>query len=580
MDKKHWWQDKIAYQIYPKSFQDSNDDGIGDIAGIISRLDHLKDLGIGLLWISPMYVSPLADQGYDIANYYRIDPRFGTMEQMKELIRKAKKRDISVIFDLVVNHCSDEHEWFKRACEDPYGKYGRYFYIEKRKPDGSLPTNWRSYFGGPVWTELPGHSDLYYLHSFHRKQPDLNWTNREVREEIYRMVNWWLDFGIGGFRIDAIMNIKKAMPFRDYPADRRDGLCAIQTMLREANGIGEYLSELRDLCFKPHDAFTVGEVFDGKEEEIPDFIGEKGYFSSMFDFRSHIFGTDLRGWYASKQIGPEDYKNCIFSSQEKTKDIGFISNIIENHDEPRGVSCYIRAEDLGDHAKMLLATVYFCLKGIPWIYQGQEIGMENLPVTDISEVDDISARDQYQRAIDAGLEPAEALRIIEKRSRDNARTPFQWDSSAHAGFTKSKPWLRVNPNYTRINLASQRENRESVYSYYKGLSKLRRNPRYLPTFVYGDFAAYRPEEKGLLSYFRDGERKLWIVGNFQKDGKEVELPEDVKETQLRYLYGNVESLHWQGGKLCLKGYDAVIMEMIKSDSAESCPKKNKTFIYK
>ena len=276
--KRKWWHDKVAYQIYPKSFYDTNGDGIGDLKGIIQKLDYLADLGIEILWLSPIYLSPMADQGYDIADYYQIDPRFGTMEDMDELIREAKKRSIHILMDLVVNHCSDEHEWFKKAMENPEGKYGKYFYLADAKE--GRPCNWRSYFGGSVWEELPG-TDKLYMHVFHRKQPDLNWENPEVREEVYKNVNWWLDKGLGGFRIDAIINIKKPLLLHDYPSDREDGLCELDYMLREASGIGEFLGELRDRTFAPHDSFSVGEVFNAKPEELPDFIGDNGYFSSM-----------------------------------------------------------------------------------------------------------------------------------------------------------------------------------------------------------------------------------------------------------------------------------------------------------
>ena len=282
MEKK-WWHDKVAYQIYPKSFMDSNGDGIGDLQGIISRLDYLKDLGVDILWLSPIYKSPLADEGYDISDYYAIDPRFGSMQDMEELIAEAKKRGMTVLMDLVVNHCSDEHEWFKKACEDPDGQYGKYFYLRDKDPEGKLPTNWRSYFGGPCWDELPG-TDKLYLHVFHRKQPDLNWENPQLREEVYKNIRWWMEKGIGGFRIDAIINIKKPAVFHDYPADRDDGLSSVDNMLMEAEGIGEFLGEMRDKAFAPYDAFTVGEVFNEKEGDLPLFIGENGYFSTMFDF--------------------------------------------------------------------------------------------------------------------------------------------------------------------------------------------------------------------------------------------------------------------------------------------------------
>ena len=371
MEKK-WWHDKVAYQIYPKSFYDSNGDGIGDLQGILSKLDYLKDLGVDILWISPIYPSPFADQGYDISDYYSIDPAFGTMEDMEELIEEAKKRDMYILMDLVVNHCSDEHEWFEKACADPCGEYGNFFYIEDRK-EGQLPCNWRSYFGGPVWEPLPGHPDKQYMHVFHKKQPDLNWENPAVREEVYKNINWWLDKGLGGFRIDAIINIKKALPYKDYPSDRADGLSDISLMLADAQGIGKFLGEMQTRTFGPHDAFSVGEVFNIKDGELPDFVGDHGYFSSIFDFTTTSFGKDDRGWYAGKRPTPDDYKKCYFESQKKMGDTGFYSNIIENHDEPRGVSYYIPEGEVCDASKKLLAAMYFLMRGLPFIYQGQEI---------------------------------------------------------------------------------------------------------------------------------------------------------------------------------------------------------------
>ena len=309
------------------------------------------------------------------------------MEDMDELIREAQKRDMYILMDLVVNHCSDEHEWFEKACADPSGEYGNFFYIEERK-EGELPCNWRSYFGGPVWEPLPGHPDKQYMHVFHKKQPDLNWENPAVREEVYKNINWWLDKGLGGFRVDAIINIKKKLPYKNYPSDREDGLCDISLMLADAQGIGEFLGEMQERTFGPHDAFSVGEVFNIKDGELPDFVGDKGYFSSIFDFTTTSFGKDDKGWYACKKPTPDDYKKCYFESQKKMGDVGFYSNIIENHDEPRGVSYYIPEGDVCDASKKLLAAMYFLMKGLPFIYQGQEIGMENLGVVSIDKVDD------------------------------------------------------------------------------------------------------------------------------------------------------------------------------------------------
>lgn len=555
--QRKWWHKKTAYQIYPKSFCDSNGDGIGDLPGIISKLDYLKDLGIDIIWFSPIYCSPLADQGYDISDYYNIDPRFGTMDDMDCLISEAKKRDMYILMDLVVNHCSDEHEWFKKACEDPDGEYGKYFYIETC-PDGKLPCNWRSYFGGSVWEPLPGHPDKYYLHMFHKKQPDLNWENPRLREEIYKMINWWLDKGLAGFRIDAIINIKKALPWHDYPSDRADGMCSPGEMLKHAVGVGEFLGEMRDRTFLPHGAFTAGEVFDEKPEELPDFIGDNGYFSTMFDFNETIFGGSEKGWYDYTPITPNDYRSCCFASQKRVGDIGMISNIIENHDEPRGVSHYIPEGECTPASKKLLATMNILLRGLPFIYQGQEIGMENVEFRSISEVDDISTLDEYQLALDAGLTPDAALKAVNRFSRDNARTPFQWDSSANAGFTSGTPWLNVNSNYTRINLENQKNDPDSVYQYYKRLLALRKDPTYSETVIYGDLIpAFEDLDRVMAYYRKSDDLTLLVIGNYKTQPQTLTLPSQIKNIVLN----NLPQLKMEGNEILLEGYQAVILEI-------------------
>ncbi len=572
--KKQWWHDKVAYQIYPKSFYDSNGDGIGDIPGIIEKLDYLRDLGVDILWLSPIYKSPLADQGYDISDYYSIDPRFGTMKDMEHLIHEAKKRQMYILMDLVVNHCSDEHEWFQKAIQDPDGKYGNFFYITDRKEGEKLPCNWRSYFGGPVWEPLPGHPDKQYLHVFHKKQPDLNWENPEVREEVYKNIRWWMEKGLGGFRIDAIINIKKKLPFQDYPADREDGLSNMGNMLADAHGIGEFLGEMAKKAFRPYNAFTVGEVFNVKDDELKDFIGDEGYFSSMFDFNSHIFGKSLDGWYASQRyLTPDEYKHCIFETQKKIGDMGMVSNIIENHDEPRGVCYYIQPQDRCTDAKKLLAGVYFMLRGLPFIYQGQEIGMENLDFHTIDEIDDISTLDEYKVAREAGLSDEEALSVASAFSRDNARTPVQWDDGANAGFTAGKPWLNVNPNYKQINVQAQVNDEDSVLAFYKKLTRLRKSEEYKETIVYSQLIPYLEEEKNLIAYFRKGEKTLLVLANFQKDPRKVQLPAPAKKVVLN----NKESVNWgcprdngeqgtfrkdtRGMEIELSGFQYVLLEL-------------------
>ncbi len=583
--KKQWWHGKIAYQIYPKSFCDSNADGIGDIPGIIEKLDYLKDLGVDIIWLSPVYRSPLADQGYDISDYYNIDPRFGTMDDMDRLLAEAKKRDLHIVMDLVVNHCSDEHEWFKKACADPEGEYGQYFYLRKLKkadnptsdrkdpfavcsPDGYvLPCNWRSYFGGPVWEKLPGHEDWFYLHVFHKKQPDLNWENPKVREEIYTMINWWLDRGLAGFRIDAIINIKKALPFRSYAPDRADGLCTIGRMLQEASGVGEFLGEMRDRTFKPHHAFTVGEVFNEKAEELPAFIGDNGYFSSMFDFSETVWGSSHAGWHKNKSITPDDYRQCLFDTQKKVADIGFISNIIENHDEPRGVSRYIPPQDMQimDEemritAKKALAAVYFFVKGLPWIYQGQEIGMENYPLQSIDEVDDIASLDAWNVMRRQGVSEQDALHAIERNGRDNARTPFQWSASPAAGFTAGRPWLQVNPNFTKINLDQQITDPSSVFSYYKKLIALRKNPQYCETLLYGSFEPYLADESCVISYLRRSSgQTILVLSNYGKETRTLPLPGQAGKVLLDNCEG--KDLPITDCRVILSGYRTLVLEL-------------------
>lgn len=554
--KKKWWMGKVAYQIWPKSFADSNGDGIGDLEGIIGKLDYLKDLGIDIIWISPVYKSPLVDQGYDISDYYDINPLFGDLETMDRLLAEAKKRDMYIVMDLVVNHCSDEHEWFKKACADPDGEYGKYFYIAEKK-DGKLPCNWRSYFGGSVWEPIPG-TDKYYFHAFHKKQPDLNWENPKVRQEVYKMMNWWFERGIAGFRIDAIINIKKKLPFCDYEPDRDDGMVSIVRMLEDAEGIGEFLEEMKHETFDKYDAFTVGEVFNEKDSELREFIGEDGHFSSKFDFAPEMCGKG-GAWYEHETVTPEMYKNAIFDSQLRVADIGFLSNIIENHDEPRGVCRYIPEGDLNDTSKKALAAVYFFLRGIPFIYQGQEIGMENCPFESIDQLDDISSKDEYKVCRDAGYSEEESMKLLRVYSRENARTPVQWSDAENAGFSTHKPWMIVNPNYKEINLAKQKDDSNSVYAFYKKMIALYKDPAYHETLTFGRFEPYARETKNLIAYFRKGEgQTLLVLANFQNEPQAVVLPEAAGNV----ILNNCERVDLDdNGCITLGGYQAVMIEL-------------------
>lgn len=554
--EKQWWHNKVAYQIYPKSFYDHNGDGIGDIPGIIEKLDHLAYLGVDILWISPVYQSPLADQGYDISDYYAIDPRFGTMEDMDRLIAEAKKRQMYILMDLVINHCSDEHVWFQKAMADPEGEYGNFFYLADQK-DGR-PCNWRSYFGGSVWEPLPG-TDKQYLHMFHKKQPDLNWEEPRVRQEIYKMINWWLEKGVAGFRLDAIINIKKALPMKDYPADRPDGLADPGVMLAHAEGIGAFLKEMKEETFQKYHAFTVGEVFNEKPEELAAFIGEDGYFSSMFDFRETAIGSSPKGWYDNRPVTGEGYKAACFESQERSADIGFYSNIIENHDEPRGVSRYLPKDQVCEASKKMLAGSYFMLRGIPFIYQGQEIGMENTDIPSIDQVDDISSRAEYEAALQAGLSEERAMEAVRGYSRDNARTPMQWNGERHGGFTKGTPWIKAAPSYRLINVEEQRGRKDSVLEFYRSLIALRKDPKYEDSLIYGACIPYLREQKGLMAYLRKGEiHTLLVMGNYQGAPQKVEL----SGTYEKVLINNMDRLdEEEDGKICLMGWQYVILEM-------------------
>ena len=565
--KKKWWHGKAAYQIYPKSFMDADGDGIGDLKGIAGKLDYLKGLGIGIVWISPIYQSPFVDQGYDISDYYAIDPAFGSMEDMEYLLREAKKRGIAIVMDLVVNHCSDQHEWFQKALKDPFGKYGKYFYIKEGK-DGKAPCNWRSYFGGSVWEKLPGYDNLFYLHMFAKEQPDLNWENPEVRQEIYRMIRWWLDKGIAGFRLDAIINIKKDLRFMDLPADRDDGMCSPAAMLAQADGIHAFLQEMKREAFAPYEAFTIGELFDFREEELERYIGEEGCFESIFDFAPHMLGASGRGWYDRTPVSFDQFRDAVFASKAVSQRIGMMANIIENHDEPRGVSRYLPKDAKGETAKKLLAGISLMSFGLPFLYQGQEIGMTNKQFKGILEVDDINTLDEYKVALEHGFSENEALEIISGMSRDNARTPMQWNSGPHAGFTHGTPWLAENENYGEINVAEQEGRADSVLSFYKKLIALRTDPAYGEAVVYGLQEPFGQEMEQFTGFYRRGEeRTLLALANCRGQEREVEIPHAVRGVVLdNYDEGadsvRIETLEGRS-RAFMKGWQFLVLAVIE-----------------
>ena len=554
--EKDWWKGKVAYQIYPKSFKDSNGDGVGDLKGITEKLDYLQDLGIDILWLSPIYKSPFIDQGYDISDYYAIDPIFGTMEDMEELIAEGKKRGISIIMDLVVNHCSSHHEWFQKALADPDGPYADYFYfIESDKE----PNNWESYFGGSVWEPVPG-TNKYYLHSFHKDQPDLNWQNPVLREEIYTMINWWLDKGIAGFRIDAIINIKKDLEWRSLPSDRKNGLVPVPESLVNAQPIEPFLQELKERTFAKYNAFTVGEVFNETDEELHFFIGKDGVFSSIFDFKQTMLGQEGKGWFDHALPTADELKESIFQAHERADSIGILSTIIENHDEPRGVSHYIAEGPVNDTSKKALGTIQILRKGIPFIYQGQEIGMENQVFESVEDFDDIATINGYHVAKEAGLSEEEALTAIANYSRDNARTPMQWSAEPGLGFSDGSAWLISPKPNVAINVEDQEKDPNSILNYYRQLTALYRHPLYGNTIRFGDMIpAYRDREN-IIAFERRGDKRLLVVSNFQNRQATLELPAPIKTVVLN----NTAGLFQEGDQVLeLVPYQTVVLELVE-----------------
>ena len=525
------FKDSTVYQIYTKSFQDTTGNGLGDIRGVISRLDYLKELGVDIIWLSPIYKSPFVDQGYDISDYYAIAEEFGTMEEFDELLAEAKKRDMYLIMDLVVNHCSDKHEWFQKALADPDGPYADYFYFRKGK-NGNPPSNYRSYFGGNCWEPVPG-SDKYYFHMFAKEQPDLNWENPKLREEIYRMINWWLDKGLAGFRIDAIINIKKDLAFPDMEPDGDDGLASCWRMVENVEGVDALLEDLKNHTFAKKDAFTVGEVFNIGVEDLPDFIGENGHFSTIFDFSAHMLSDGEHGWYDAPPISFDAWKKAITDSQMRVQNVGFEANIIENHDEPRGVSRFLPDYAQNADGAKMLGTVSVLLRGIPFIYQGQEIGMQNARFNSVDEFDDISTKDQYRMAREAGLSDAEALAVCSVMSRDNARTPMQWKDAPQAGFTSGTPWLKVNDNYPVINVEKEEGQLDSVLHYYRKLIALRKSGEYRELFTYGKFEPAYENADHVMAYYRILQgRRVLVAANFGTDTIELDWEVPAKKVLL------------------------------------------------
>lgn len=558
MGKTKWWQNEIVYQIYPRSFCDSNGDGIGDLKGITSKLDYLKNLGVTMLWICPCYESPMADNGYDISDYKKIADEFGTMEDMDELINEAKKRDIKIILDLVINHTSDEHKWFQEALKDPESKYHDYYIF---KEGSKSINNWRSMFGGTVWEKVPGRDEVY-LHVFHKKQPDLNWENEEVRKELYDMVNWWLEKGIAGFRIDAITFIKKDLTWKDREADGVDGLAKCTKAARNQPGIGEFLNELKENIFKKHDCMTVAEAPGVPYEELEEFIGEDGYFSMIFDFRyADLDVASGSEWFKRVPWTIKDLNQKIMDSQMALQKCGWGANFIENHDQPRATTKYLKENQDNKDAVKTLAAMYFLLRGTPFIYQGQELGMVNFQRKGIEEFNDISSIDQYYRAIDEGLTERESLRAINLRSRDNTRTPFPWNGQKYGGFSTEKPWLKMTEEHPKVNAVDQVGREGSIYQFYKEMINFRQNSEYKNCLVFGNIEPMESSENVIAyrRYTEDESIECWFNLGVE------EVTEELKDSNVEVIWGNMKQVELKQDHLTLKPFQTVLLKEKKED---------------
>jgi len=501
--KKIWWKEAVAYQVYPRSFMDSNGDGIGDIQGVISKLDYLKDLGIDVIWISPIYSSPNDDNGYDISDYKGIMDEFGTMEDFDQLLAEIHKRGMKLIMDLVINHTSDEHQWFiesRSSKENPYRDY----YIWHPGKDGKEPNNWESIFGGSAW-EYDETTKEYFMHVFSRKQPDLNWENPKVRQELYEMVNWWLDKGIDGFRVDAISHIKKVPGFPDLPNPAKKKYVPSMKGHMNRDGIQVYLEELKQETFAKYDIMTVGEANGVTVEQADEWVGEEnGKFNMIFQFE-HL---DLWGKSTDGGLDIHALKKTLTKWQKGLEGMGWNALFLENHDQPRSVSTWGNDQALRERSAKCLATMYFLMQGTPFIYQGQEIGMTNVQFDSIEDYNDVAIKNLYKNEREEGKSHEEVMEIIWKNGRDNSRTPMQWNDEPQGGFTTGTPWLKVNPNYTEINVEKALKDPDSIYHYYKKLIQLRKENQ---TLIYGNYDLLVENDDKIYAYTRKLEDETFVI---------------------------------------------------------------------
>ncbi|MBC9874378.1 alpha-glucosidase [Macrococcus bohemicus] len=502
MERK-WWKEAVCYQVYPRSFKDSDGDGIGDINGITEKLDYLKDLGIDVIWVSPIFESPNDDNGYDISNYQEIMRDFGTMEDFDRLLYEVHERDMKLILDLVINHTSDEHQWFVEAKKSKDNEF-RDWYIWKDGLEGKEPNNWASIFEGSAW-EYDATTDQYYMHVFSRKQPDLNWENKDMRQAIYNMVNWWLDKGIDGFRVDAISHIKKSFEKGDLPGADKLGYAESFEGHMNQPGIQKYLQELKEHTFDKYDIMTVGEANGVTTKDADEWVGkDNGKFNMVFQFE-HL---NLWDHNVGKSFDILGYKEVLNAWQKGLEATGWNALFIENHDRQRVSSTWGDDVDYWFESSTSHGVVYFLLQGTPFIYQGQEIGMTNYPFETIDDFDDVHAKNIYNQELKKGMTKEAVLEMLGRISRDNTRTPMQWDDTKNAGFTTGTPWLKVNPNYEEINVFVQERKEDSLLNFYKKMIQLKKDNL---TLTYGSFDLIYPEDKNVFAYTRTLEDEQFII---------------------------------------------------------------------
>ena len=538
MPAQHWWQSTTVYQIYPRSFADSDGDGVGDIPGIIGKLDYLQRLGIGVIWLSPIFASPMADNGYDIADYQAIAPEFGTLEDFDRLVAEAKARGIGILLDLVVNHTSSEHRWFREARNSRDSRYRDFYVWRDPAADGGVPNDIQSTFGGPAWT-LDAASGQYFFHQFAKEQPDLNWANPEVRSEIYRMMNWWLDRGIAGFRMDVINLIAKE-PDRGITAD--------------GPRLHDYLQEMNRETLAGRDVLTVGESWSATPESALLYSGRDRHELSMVFQFEHVMQQWHETWgkWQPKPFDLVAFKAVVSRWQRALAEDGWNSLFWGNHDLPRAVSKYGNDREYRVQSAKMLATMLHLLKGTPYVYQGEEIGMTNVPFTAIGQYRDIETLNMYRLHVEAGLDPAEFIRGANANGRDNSRTPMQWSAAPHGGFTTGTPWIEANPNFATINVEASLGDDASIFAHYRRLIALRRE---LPIIVEGRYAPLLEEHPAVMAYTRTlGDQRLLVVGNFAATTVAIEVPASVRG-RLSPLIFNYAPVAEIGPVLTVKPYE-------------------------